>query len=52
MKILNSGEGLGKEDRGLFFGKYSFLILIIEKIALFSVFHDHVDFGVLLENLP
>ena len=52
VQVLDGREGLGEEDGGLGLGEQALRVLVVEQVAVFHVFHHHVDFVLLLEDIP
>lgn len=43
MQIVYGMQGLGKILKGFSLSKQPFGVLVIKKIAVFCIFHDHID---------
>ncbi len=52
MKIMDALEGLCEELEGFGFTVDVFGVLMVEKISLFCVFHDHIDLVIVKEGIP
>ena len=52
VKIVDPFQHLCEEPECLWFGKGSFCILVVEKVSILCVVHDHIDLLSLEQGVP
>ena len=52
MHIFNSLQGLCKEPKCFRLSEDGFSVLMVEKIAIISIIHDHIDDIIFQESIP